>query len=110
MRFRSDQVSKPAKNDKSGNPIKVSRASEAVRASEHLAYISRNGKIEVENDRGETFSGRHQVGVIYREWMEKHDEDRREGSENQNLRQILKAVSTAIRCPITAESRSACPA
>ena len=41
------KVSKPAKNDKSGNPIKVSRASEAVRASEHLAYISRNGKIEV---------------------------------------------------------------
>ncbi|QEW23721.1 Relaxase/mobilization nuclease domain protein (plasmid) [Marinibacterium anthonyi] len=80
------KVSKPAKNDKSGNPIKVSRASEAVRASEHLAYISRNGKIEVENDRGETFSGRQQVGVIYREWMEKHDEDRREGSAADRTR------------------------
>lgn len=80
------KVSKPAKNDKSGNPIKVSRASEAVRASEHLAYISRNGKIEVENDRGETFSGRQQVGVIYREWMEKHDEDRREGSATDRTR------------------------
>ena len=80
------KVSKPAKNDKSGNPIKVSRASEAVRASEHLAYISRNGKIEVENDRGETFSGRQQVSVIYREWMEKHDEDRREGSATDRTR------------------------
>jgi len=80
------KVSKPAKNDKSGNPIKVSRASEAVRASEHLAYISRNGKIQVENDRGETFSGRQQVGVIYREWMEKHDEDRREGSATDRTR------------------------
>lgn len=80
------KVSKPAKNDKSGNPIKVSRASEAVRASEHLAYISRNGKIEVENDRGETFSGRQNVGVIYREWMEKHDEDRREGSATDRTR------------------------
>lgn len=80
------KVSKPAKNDKSGNPIKVSRASEAVRASEHLAYISRNGKVEVENERGETFSGRQQVGVIYREWMEKHDEDHREGSATDRTR------------------------
>ena len=80
------KVSKPAKNDKSGNPIKVSRASEAVRASEHLAYISRNGKIEVENNRGDTFSGRQQVDVIYREWMEKHDEDRREGSATDRTR------------------------
>lgn len=80
------KVSKPAKNDKSGNPIRVSRASEAVRASEHLAYISRNGKIEVENDRGETFSGRQKVGVIYREWMEKHEEDRREGSATERTR------------------------
>lgn len=80
------KVSKPAKNDKSGNPIKVSRASEAVRASEHLAYISRNGKIEVENDRGEVFNGRTQVGAIYREWIEKHDEDRREGSATDRTR------------------------
>ena len=80
------KVSKPAKNDKSGNPIKVSRASEAVRASEHLAYISRNGKIEVENDRGEAFNGRTQVGAIYREWIEKHDEDRREGSAADRTR------------------------
>jgi type IV secretion system T-DNA border endonuclease VirD2 len=80
------KVSKPAKNDKSGNPIKVSRASEAVRASEHLAYISRNGKIEVENDRGEAFNGRTQVGPIYREWIEKHDEDRREGSATDRTR------------------------
>ena len=80
------KVSKPAKNDKSGNPIKVSRASEAVRASEHLAYISRNGKIEVENDRGEAFNGRTQVGQIFCEWMEKHDEDRREGSATDRTR------------------------
>lgn len=86
------KVSKPAKNDKSGNPIKVSRASEAVRASEHLAYISRNGKVEVENDRGETFSGRQQVGVIYREWMEKHDEDRREGSATDRTRIMTSIV------------------
>ena len=80
------KVSKPAKNDKSGNPIKVSRASEAVRASEHLAYISRNGKIEVEDNRGEAFNGRTQVGAIYREWIEKHDEDRREGSASDRTR------------------------
>ncbi|MGY9049291.1 hypothetical protein P775_00545 [Puniceibacterium antarcticum] len=70
------KVSRPAKNDKSGNPIKVTRATEALRVSEHLAYISRNGKLDVENDRGEVFTGGQEVAAIYREWMNSHDEDR----------------------------------
>ena len=97
------KVSKPAKNDKSGNPIKVSRASEAVRASEHLAYISRNGKIEVENDRGEIFNGRMQVGAIYREWMEKHDEDRREGSASDRTR-ITTSIVFSMPGTVNAEA------
>lgn len=80
------KVSKPAKNDKSGNPIAVCRNSEARRVSEHLSYISRNGRITVENDRGELFAGKREVVAIYREWMEKHDEDRREGSATERTR------------------------
>lgn len=97
------KVSKPAKNDRSGNPIKVSRASEAVRASEHLAYISRNGKIEVENDRGEAFNGRTQVGAIYREWIEKHDEDRREGSATDRTR-ITTSIVFSMPGTVNAEA------
>ena len=97
------KVSKPAKNDKSGNPIKVSRASETVRASEHLAYISRNGKIEVENDRGEAFNGRTQVGAIYREWIEKHDEDRREGSATDRTR-ITTSIVFSMPGTVNAEA------
>ncbi|MEY8828553.1 relaxase/mobilization nuclease domain-containing protein [Sedimentitalea sp. XS_ASV28] len=97
------KVSKPAKNDKSGNPIKVNRASEAVRASEHLAYISRNGKIEVENDRGEAFNGRTQVGAIYREWLGKHDEDRREGSATDRTR-ITTSIVFSMPGTVNAEA------
>lgn len=97
------KVSKPAKNDKSGNAIKVSRASEAIRASEHLAYISRNGKIEVENDRGEVFNGRMQVGAIYREWIEKHDEDRREGSATNRTR-ITTSIVFSMPGTVNAEA------
>lgn len=70
------KVSRPAKNDKSGNPIKVTRTSEAVRMAEHLAYISRNGKLDLENDEGEVSKGRQEVAEIYREWLEKHDDAR----------------------------------
>jgi hypothetical protein len=97
------KVSKPAKNDKTGNSIKVSRASEAVRASEHLAYISRNGKIEVENDRGEVFNGRTAVGAIYREWIEKHDEDRREGSATDRTR-ITTSIVFSMPGSVNAEA------
>lgn len=69
------KVSRPAKNDKRGNPIHVTRATEAVRMAEHLSYISRNGKIELENDRGEKFDGKQDVAAVYREWIDKHDED-----------------------------------
>lgn len=69
------KVSRPAKNDKRGNPIHVTRATEAVRMAEHLSYISRNGKIELENDRGEKFDGKQDVATVYREWLDKHDDD-----------------------------------
>nr|WP_319247200.1 relaxase/mobilization nuclease domain-containing protein [uncultured Celeribacter sp.] len=80
------KVSRPAKNDKRGNPIHVTRATEAVRVGEHLSYISRNGKIELENDRGEMFDGKQEVAELYREWIEKHDDARRAGEATDRTR------------------------
>lgn len=70
------KVSKPARHDKTGNPIHVTRGTEGVRVGQHLSYISRNGKLELENDRGEKFDGKQEIAAIYREWVDAHDEDR----------------------------------
>jgi len=86
------KVSKPAKVDKHGNPIKVSRGTEALRVSEHLAYISRNGKIEIENNRGETFNGSREVASVFREWLEKHDDARAVGYASDRTRITISVM------------------
>lgn len=85
------KVGKPAKHDKSGNPITVSRATEGGRVSEGLAYISRNGKLEVETDKGEILKGRGEVAGLSAEWLKSHDEARSWGQASDRTR-----VSTSI--------------
>ena len=34
----------------------------------HLEYISRNGKLELENDRGEVFNGKEEVKAFFKDW------------------------------------------
>lgn len=80
------KVSVPAKHDKQGNPIHVNRSTEAIRVAAHLSYISRNGKLELENDRGEVASGRAAAAAVFREWMDKHDEDRANGMATDRTR------------------------
>ncbi|MBE9639850.1 relaxase/mobilization nuclease domain-containing protein [Salipiger mangrovisoli] len=97
------KVSKPARVDKHGNPIKVSRGTEALRVSEHLAYISRNGKIEIENDRGETFNGSREVASVFREWLEKHDDARAVGYASDRTR-ITTSIMFSMPGSVNAEA------
>ncbi|MGP3699730.1 relaxase/mobilization nuclease domain-containing protein [Rhodobacter sp. NSM] len=80
------KVSVAAKHDKQGNPIHVNRSTEAVRVAAHLSYISRNGKLELENDRGEVAAGRSAAAAVFREWVDKHDEDRANGMASDRTR------------------------
>ena len=52
------KVSKPAKMDKHGNPIRVNRQTEGLRVAAHLEYISRNGKLELETGFGDVLTGK----------------------------------------------------
>ncbi len=97
------KVSKPAKHDKHGNPIHVSRATEAVRVAEHLAYVSRNGKLDLENDRGEIFRGRDEVAAVCREWLAAHDEDRRNGMASDRTR-ITAGIIFSMPAQVNAEA------
>ena len=80
------KVSKPAKMDKQGNPIHVNRQTEGVRVSAHLEYISRNGKIELENSQGDILTGKPAIAGLYADWMQNHDEDRANGLATDSTR------------------------
>lgn len=80
------KVSRPAKMDKHGNPIQVNRQTEATRVSAHLEYISRNGKIELENSLGEILTGRAATAGLCAEWLQSHDEDRANGLASDRTR------------------------
>ncbi|WP_245597310.1 relaxase/mobilization nuclease domain-containing protein [Leisingera caerulea] len=80
------KVTKPAKTDKHGNPIKVTRGTEARRVAEHINYISRNGKLEVETSAGEVLKGKQTTSELYRDWIEKHDDARAAGMASDRTR------------------------
>lgn len=80
------KVSKPAKMDKHGNPIHVNRQTEGTRVSAHFEYISRNGKIDLENSLGEALTGKSATAALCTEWLQNHDEDRANGLASERTR------------------------
>ncbi len=80
------KVSKPAKMDKHGNSIQVSRQTEGARVAAHFDYISRNGKLDLENSLGDTLTGKAATATLYADWMQSHDEDRANGLATDRTR------------------------
>lgn len=80
------KVSRPAKMDKSGNPITVNRRTEGTRVSAHIEYISRNGKLDVETSDGSILTGKEATAGLYRDWMRYHDQDRANGKATDRTR------------------------
>ncbi|NSY41335.1 relaxase/mobilization nuclease domain-containing protein [Leisingera sp. ANG59] len=80
------KVTKPAKTDKHGNPIKVTRGTEARRVAEHINYISRNGKLELETADVGVLKGKQATSELYRDWIEKHDDARAAGMASDRTR------------------------
>lgn len=54
----------------------------------HLDYISRNGKLQIESDRGELFTGREQVKGFFADW----DKDFADGRRHKNQRDTVHMV------------------
>ncbi|WP_298921088.1 relaxase/mobilization nuclease domain-containing protein [uncultured Roseobacter sp.] len=80
------KVSKPAKMDKHGNPIRVNRKTEGARVAAHLDYISRNGKLALETGLGDVLTGKAATAALCAEWMQSHDEDRANGLASDRTR------------------------
>lgn len=80
------KVSRPAKTDKNGNTIVVNRRTEGARVSAHIDYISRNGKLDVETSDGAILTGKAANAGLYRDWMQRHDDDRANGDATDRTR------------------------
>ena len=71
--LRSNNVRAKAERTSSGSSevmVKITgfgKGAEHVRA--HLVYITRNGKLEMENDQGELFNGKEEVKELFNDWQ-----------------------------------------
>jgi len=64
-----------------------SKGSDRVKA--HLDYISRNGKVTLENDRGEVLSGKDQVKGICKDWQEDLGDKKRHKNQRDTMHLVL---------------------
>jgi|ThiBiot_300_plan_2_1041538.scaffolds.fasta_scaffold00112_12 type IV secretory pathway VirD2 relaxase len=68
------------------------------RVHAHLTYITRHGKWEMENDRGEVFHGRDELNVFFKDWKESIENHPRRASfvdkdgKERRQRDILQLV------------------
>lgn len=71
----------------------------------HLDYVSRNGKVELENDRGEVFEGKEAVKALFNEWREDFGDSKRHKNQRDTMHVVLsmpestesEAVRAAVR-------------
>ncbi|KWF77593.1 hypothetical protein WL93_26645 [Burkholderia diffusa] len=71
----------------------------------HLDYITRNGQVDMENDRGEVFTGKDQVRGLFKEWAEDFGDSKRHKNQRDTMHLVLsmpegtepEAVRDAVR-------------
>ena len=60
----------------------------------HLDYISRNGDVELENDRGERISGKDAVRRFFRDWDADFSVERRHKNQRDTMHLVLSMPET----------------
>lgn len=71
----------------------------------HLDYISRKGDVELENDRGDVFSGKEEVNEFFKGWESDFSQGRRHENQRDTVHMVLsmpentepEAVQKAVR-------------
>jgi len=73
-------------NNASEVMVKVSGNSKGpAHVKAHLDYISRNGKIEIENERGEILKGKDALKEVHKEWTQDQGRRRRNTRDTTNI-------------------------
>lgn len=55
----------------------------------HLEYISRNGKVELENDRGEVLAGKEEVKAFFKDWEKDFGDSKRHKNQRDTMHLVL---------------------
>lgn len=55
----------------------------------HLDYISRNGKVELETDRGEILEGKAEVKELFKQWAEDFGDSKRHKNQRDTMHMVL---------------------
>jgi type IV secretory pathway VirD2 relaxase len=61
----------------------------AAHVKSHLDYISRNGKLELENDRGEVFSGKDEIAELFDDWKQDFSDSKRRKNQRDSMHLVL---------------------
>ncbi len=71
----------------------------------HLAYITRNGKLDMENDRREIFTGKEEIKSLFKDWENDFSASKRHKNQRDTMHMVLsmpestdpEAVRKAVR-------------
>lgn len=55
----------------------------------HLHYISRNGKLDLESDRGEILSGKEDIKALFGDWKQEFGESKRHKNQRDTMHMIV---------------------
>lgn len=55
----------------------------------HLDYITRNGKVEMENDQGQVFNGRDEVKTFFKDWEKEFGESKAHKNRRDTMHVVL---------------------
>jgi type IV secretory pathway VirD2 relaxase len=77
----------------------------ASHAQAHITYISRNSKLELENDRGDIFKGEEEINAYFKSWEQDFNGTKRYKNQRDTLHLVLsmpentapEAVKNAVR-------------
>lgn len=60
----------------------------------HLDYITRNGEVEIENDRGEVFKGKGEVKAFFKDWEAEFNAGKRWKNRRDTMHLVLSMPET----------------
>jgi len=60
----------------------------------HLEYITRNGKLEIETDRGEVYAGKKQIKDFFSDWEKDLGDGRRRKNQRDTMHLVLSMPET----------------
>lgn len=100
--IRADSPSSKARTARmtAGTPEVVVKISSFGKGGEHakahLAYISRNAKLDMENERGEIFKDKEAIRDLHKDWMADIDQHRKSPTSRDTMHVIL-----SMRCDMS---------